>query len=196
MTRYTTHISLLQRVSASTDPAAWREFCDRYGLLIRSFARRRALQPADCDEVVQDVLTALTQAMPGFEYDPTRGKFRGYLKTITLREIQKRYRQHRELPLATDGESQGVELERDDAALDQTWEDEWRQYHLRQAMRSIEVEFSEADREAFDLYAVHGTPAQETATRLQLSVDQVYQAKSRILKRIESLIERQVEDEG
>lgn len=42
--------------------------------LLAGFARRRGLQGADCDDLVQDVLMALVKAMPGFRYDPHKGR--------------------------------------------------------------------------------------------------------------------------
>ncbi|MBU0637971.1 MAG: sigma-70 family RNA polymerase sigma factor [Planctomycetes bacterium] len=190
-----THASLLARLSSEPDPAAWREFHDRYGELINRFARRRGLQAADADDVVQDVLLALSQAMPGFQYDPSKGKFRAYLKTVTLRVILKRRRQkHGEVDLGDI--EQAVHAAAADTDGEEAWEAEWRQYHLRQATRVLESEFNAADRQAFQLYAVEGRDACETATELDLSVDQVYQAKSRILKRLAQQVELQVQEEG
>ncbi len=53
------------------------------------------MQPADCDDLVQDVLLALSKAMQNFEYDPQKGKFRAYLKTVTLHSISRILRQRR-----------------------------------------------------------------------------------------------------
>jgi RNA polymerase sigma-70 factor (ECF subfamily) len=189
----TTHTTLLARLSQGSDPVAWREFCDRYGELIRSFARQQKLQPADCDDVLQDVLTALTQSMPQFQYDPKKGRFRSYLKTVVTRAISRRIRQRRgELPLDNSGDD-AVSPSPD---VEQVWEAEWRQYHLRQAMRAIEAEMNPTDRAAFARYALRGEGARKTAESLGLSVDQVYQAKSRILKRLSQIIEHQVQEEG
>lgn len=192
MGSFTTHVTLLERLSGEGSPSAWREFYDRYGPLIRGFARRRGAQPADCDEVVQEVLTALTKAMPGFEYDPAKGKFRSYLKTVAMRALARKARQKRgDVPLEDD-----VHASSSDSAGDEHWEEEWRQYHLRLAMKTIAVEFNAQDRAAFEDYALRGRDAKETADALGLSIDQVYQAKSRILKRMTQLIELQVKDEG
>ncbi len=49
---------------------------------------------------------------------------------------------------------------------------------------------------AFDAYAVAGRDVRETADALDMSVDQVYQAKSRILKRLGRLVEQQTLEEG
>ncbi len=193
LTQPTTHTTLLARLAEGVDPSAWREFCDRYGELIRSFARQRRLQSADCDDVLQDVLMALTQSMPQFRYDPTKGKFRSYLKTVVMHAISRRIRQRGGgLPLDTIGEGDVSPS----ADAEQVWEAEWRQYHLRQAMRTIEAELSPTDRTAFARYALRGEDARKTAQSLGLSVDQVYQAKSRILKRLSQIIEQQVREEG
>jgi RNA polymerase sigma factor (sigma-70 family) len=193
-----THISLLNQLREGIDPAAWREFEHRYGDLIRNVALRRGLQPADCDDVLQDVMMALTRSMPQFEYDPERGSFRGYLKTITGHVIFRRLRQNDRPRALTDSEAVNVAVApgSDDSHLEALWESEWRQYHLRLAMRTIEAEFNEMDRIAFAHYAVEGQAANETAEQLGMSVDQVYQAKSRILRRLSQLIEQQVREEG
>jgi RNA polymerase sigma-70 factor, ECF subfamily len=190
-----THTTLLARVSAGVDPQAWVEFCDRYGDLIAAFCRRQGLQPEDVDDVRQDVLLALTRAMPGFTYDPAKGKFRSYLKTIVLHAIyRKSFQKTRARPLeeAEDATRVGAA----DQGIDQQWEVEWRQYHLRTAMRSVANEFNEADMAAFERYAMEGQDARTVAAGLSLTLDQVYQAKSRILKRIADIIERQIEEEG
>jgi RNA polymerase sigma-70 factor (ECF subfamily) len=198
MSPYTTHATLLARLSQGYDPVAWREFVERYGELIRAFARRHDLQPADCDEVVQDVLTSLAQSMPGFRYDPARGKFRAYLKTVALHAIYRKNRQKRgEVSLEeVEAAADVAASETASGAVDALWEAEWKQYHLRLAMRTVEREFGERDRLAFEKYALEGRDAAATAGELGLSVDSVYQAKSRILKRLSQLVAAQVREEG
>ena len=191
----TTHASLLIRLQDEADSTAWREFDDRYGELIRGFGRRRDLQPADCDDVAQDVMLSLSKAMPGFEYDPAKGKFRSYLKTAALRAIFRRsHQRHGEIALGTIEEA--TRIAEADAAVDEAWELEWQRYHLRQAMGALQTEFNETDRKAFQHYAIEGHDAQETAAEFGISVNQVYHAKSRILKRLEKQIEAQVREEG
>jgi RNA polymerase sigma-70 factor (ECF subfamily) len=192
---HTTHVSLLQALAAGNQSAAWRDFSERYGELIRVFARGRGLQTADCDDVVQDVLIELTRQLPSFEYDAARGRFRGFLKTITLHIIYKRFRRvaDRIRPEALDTQ---IASACDDPTIDQTWEAEWRNYHVRQAMQTIDAEFNENDRLAFQQYAVSGQDAKRTAESLGLTIEQVYQAKSRITRRLSELIEAQISEEG
>jgi len=192
---YSTHSTLLTRLSEGVDPAAWREFHDRYADLLLGFARRYGIQPADCDDVVQEVFLNLTRSMKGFEYDPSRGRFRAYLKTLTLRTIFKIWRQKKDAKALEDTEVE-EKAAKVDPEVEALWEEEWRHYHIRLAMRRLGGEFSEKDRMAFSEYALMDRSGAETAKMLGLSVDQVYQAKSRILKRLGQLIMEQVDDEG
>lgn len=193
--RVSTHTTLLTRLADGADTGAWDDFCARYGELIRSYARRQGLQPADCDDCLQDVLVKLTRSLPQFEYDPAKGKFRSYLKTIVQRAVYDRY-QRKDGARAT----LNVEDIGGSSALcadaEQAWEIEWRQFHVRTAMRDIETEFSIRSLRAFEAYAINGNPAESVAQEVGISVDKVYQSKSRIMKRLGEVIARQIEEEG
>lgn len=195
MEGYTTHVSLLERLAKgrSADAGSWNDFCERYGGLIRGYARRRGLQPSDCDDVVQDVLLSLTNALPKFQYDPAKGRFRSYLYTVVAHAVQRSWCQKNAQRSLDDG---AASLISDGCDADEQWETEWRQHHLRQAMKTIAAEFNTADRTAFERYAIDGQSVQETAEALGLTVDQVYQSKSRILRRLSVVIQEQVRDEG
>ncbi len=191
----TTHTTLLQQLADSDNTDAWQEFYARYGDLMRGFARRRGVQPSDCDDLLQDVILKLTRSMPQFSYDPARGKFRGYLKTITVRAIIDKFSQkHAQTPVENIEEF--TRLSSDDQEVEQAWEIEWRRYHLRQAMRFVEMEFSTKDLNLFQAYAVEGQSAGQVAEQAGVSVDQVYQAKSQITRRLSALIASQVDAEG
>ncbi len=191
----TTHASLLARLAEGTDPSVWREFCDRYGELIGNFGRRRGLQPADCDDLIQEVLLSLSRAMSSFEYDPDKGKFRNYLKTVTRHAIFKILRQKGAAAALPIIDAVADPAARDDC-FEATWDEEWRAHHVRRAMQMIEVEFTAAQLRAFQHYAVEGQEPPAVAQALNLTVNQVYQAKSRILKRLAELVQEQVRDEG
>lgn len=191
----TTHTTLLARLGDSQDRDAWDEFCARYGELIRGFARRQGLQPADCDDCLQDVLIKLTGAMPRFQYDPSRGKFRSYLKTVALHAIYEKASRKKRPGQVVDIEH-AANTAGDDPRVDEAWEVEWRRYHLQLAMKTIEMEFNRRDVTAFEAYAMRGEPVRDVAEAMSMSADQVYQAKSQILRRVSKLVAQQIEDEG
>lgn len=187
-----THTTLLRGLQAGAEPGAWGEFVRRYGALVRSAAARHGLQPADADDVLQDVLIGLTQALPGFEYNPARARFRTFLQRIVQRTIFRRFRKKsRENGIDSLNELADAERHADEA-----WEADWRQYHLARAMETIEVEFSPRDRGIFAIYVGQQRSAAETAAALSVPIEQVYQAKSRILSRLSALVAAQIEEEG
>ncbi|HLP84710.1 MAG TPA: sigma-70 family RNA polymerase sigma factor [Phycisphaerales bacterium] len=194
-THTATHTTLLARLSAGQDSSAWTEFVDRYGDLIRRFCLLRGLQQSDADDVLQDVLVDLNRAMPNFRYDPSKGKFRSYLKTVVVHAIARKFRQP--VPQASLGDmASAVVPASDDEAAEEQWEHEWRQYHLAHAMRVVRGEFAEKEMLAFERYALGGDDARRVATDLGMSTDHVYQAKSRITRRLAALIELAVTEEG
>ena len=68
------------------DEAAWRGFCQRYQPLIRGWCVRWHLQEADVADVGQTVLQRVFQRISS--YDPSRGRFRGWLKTVVENAVR------------------------------------------------------------------------------------------------------------
>jgi len=189
VTSPSTHASLLQRLSEGEDDEAWSEFAERYGPLIRDYARRRGLQASDCDDLLQDVLLSLTKALPGFRYDPGRGRLRSYLKTVTIRSLNRKFGQERR-PAHLE------EVVEPAVPEDDPWEEAWRRHHLRRALARLSREFPERTRTAFRWVVLEGRPASEVAQTLGMSLDAVYQSKSRVLRRVSELVAEQVREEG
>ena len=63
-------------------------------------------------------------------------------------------------------------------------------------MKTIEGEFNATDLEAFQRYALMQHDAGTVARDLRISVESVYQAKSRIVRRLSKLIAEQISEEG
>jgi RNA polymerase sigma factor (sigma-70 family) len=191
-----TSATFLARLAHGPDQAQWYEFLARYGELILSIARRHGLQRSDCEDVLQESLLEMTRSIEGFRYDPSRGRFRNYLRQIvtraTYRRIRQKYAASRQQSTNDCDVAAPTELEHGEAV----WELEWRRHHVRQALRTIEAEFSELNRTAFMMCVCHGGSPLAVAESLGISVDQVYQTKSRILKRLLAVIEQQIAEEG
>jgi RNA polymerase sigma-70 factor, ECF subfamily len=191
----TTHVSLLARLAQGADAAAWDEFSARYSDLIRSFARRQGVQANDCDDILQEVLKALLSSMPGFKYDPLKGKFRGYLKTIAVRAISRKSCQNLGMASLEQVET-ATKSALNDSTVEDAWETEWRQHHMRLAMKAVATEFGAKELAAFQAYAIEGHDAAEVAAEMGMSAGYVYTIKSRILKRLKELVEQQIAEEG
>ena len=186
-----TRRSLLIRVRDTEDHTAWQEFVAIYAPLIHAYAMRRGLQDADAADVAQQVLQSIARAIPGFEYDPKKGTFRGWLFTITRNHLLKSFQQHRRTPTATgDTAFQDTLNQQEDAASD---EELWNLEHERQlfqwATEKVRVDFKESTWNAFWGVAVEGKPASEVAETLEMSTGAVYIAKSRVMARLREEIE-------
>jgi RNA polymerase sigma-70 factor (ECF subfamily) len=68
-------------------------------------------------------------------------------------------------------------------------EAEYRQYLVGRALRLMQVEIQPATWQACWEHVVSGRPAAEIAAELGLSVDSVYTAKSRVLRRLRQELE-------
>ncbi|WP_197999938.1 RNA polymerase sigma factor [Gimesia alba] len=82
-----THVSLLARLREDDrDASAWRTFVDRYGRRIYEWCLARGLQPADSEDVTQEVLLKLARHLGTFEYNPQL-TFRGWLRRVAENSI-------------------------------------------------------------------------------------------------------------
>src|SRR5262245_41529594 len=87
-----TRQSMIDRLGAS-DPGpsdkAWRTFFRIYSPVIFRFSKHARLNDNEADEVLARVVRNLWVAMRGKNgYDPSKGRFRYYLRTITNHVIQ------------------------------------------------------------------------------------------------------------
>ena len=73
--------ALLDDVRDPRNHAAWEKFIARYGPMIRGWCRH--WYPREADDRAYDVFAELIFRMINFEYDPSKGRFRGWLKTVT-----------------------------------------------------------------------------------------------------------------
>jgi len=190
----TTSPSLLSRLRDPKDEAAWRTFEDRYRDLIRRFCRRRGLQTADAEDVSQLVLIAMTRALPGFRYQPERGRFRDYLGRVAENAV----RQHLKSPTRGDLLLETSVLEEiatvENEPLEPAWLDEWTQHHLGLAMKAVRAKTSPEILAVFERLLA-GESVADVAHATGSTTDAVYKAKQRVAERLRHEIEGQLRDE-
>ncbi len=185
----TTRATLLLRLRNQADSLSWREFHERYGELLYRYARTRGASHADAEDVVQEVEMYLFKAMQGFEYDARKGRFRAYLRSAVVHALGRRASKQAHQAPALDPKAFDYLASHEEASADARWEREWQLHRLRWAMRSIAGEFDGVTLEAFELYALAGRSVAETADKLGLSKASVYQAKTRVLKRLKERLD-------
>lgn len=177
----TTRVSLLRRVRDLANGEAWSEFVAIYAPLLKRYARMRGLGEADAEDVAQQCLTQIVRKIPGFEYDPRRGRFRGWLRKTVERRIIDLLRRGR-VQLADEGDLERPQQR--EPSPEEAWEQAWLETHLKQCLRQIQAEVAPHTYEAFYRTAMEDQPMQEVAAALGLTLNQVYVARSRITQRL------------
>lgn len=184
--------TLLGRVRDLSDQQAWDEFVQTYAPRIFSWCKRNSLQDQDASDVTQDVLMKLVSAMEQFEYLPSRGTFRGWLKTVTTNAVRDLARRRSSTELTGPGADEWLgRLTEPDSidALTQRIEEGYRQELLTEAESRVSLRVKPTTWEAYRLSA-NGMSAPDVAQKLGIKVADVYVAKSRTLKLLKETIEQ------
>ena len=187
----TTHPSLLMRVRDARNQHAWNEFVEVYGPVIFNYCRLRQLQECDSSDVAQEVLMRLSSALREFEYKPELGRFRDWLGKVTHRELLK-FWNRRGISQRLNGMQNTTQtLEVEDHTL---WNDHFHSELLQVALDRIRNEFTEQTWTAFQLTWLEDLSPLQVAERLQIGIEKIYVAKSRILRRLREEVIRLSED--
>lgn len=184
-TRTTT--KLLDALHDLQNEPAWAHLDARYRRVIAGLARRLGLNEADADEVAQQTLAEFVRAYREKRYDRSKGRLSSWILGIAHHTSLRIMRnQRRDGPAATGPLSEIA----DERTLRSIWTDERDRAILARAIGLIRDEADVDDRtlNAFELVALRGVPAAEAAAQSGMSVDQVYVAKSRVTKRLRTLV--------
>jgi RNA polymerase sigma-70 factor (ECF subfamily) len=193
-----TRASLLLRLrQGPPDHAAWQEFVSRYGPLIYSWCRHWQVQPADADDVAQEVLLKLAVQLRTFTYDPSR-RFRGFLRTVAHHAWSDLIQGWQRAGPASGDSAVAAVLDsvpaREDLAT--RLETAFDQELLHLASASVRERVEPHTWEAFRLTAVEGCSGAEAAARLGVAVGTVFKAKSKVQKMLREAIERLESEES
>lgn len=181
-----TRRTLLSRLRDLGDDEGWREFFDTYWRFIYNVAHKAGLSDADAQDLVQDVLVSLTKKMPGFHYDPARGKFKAFLMLVVrsrLAEFWRNGAQARERTVPLNPEA--VDNASASADLELVWDEEWRRTMRETALERVQRQVSARQFLIFDLAIVRQRPVEEITRALEINVAQVYMAKMRVKRLVE-----------
>ena len=183
----TTRPSLLLRIRRRDDQAAWAEFVEIYAPLIHGYSRRRGLQEADAANLTQDVLSKVMSHAERFEYDPSRGRFRGWLLTLTRNRVNDHFSGLKRQTRGSGDTGVRAVLEQfseQDEQDEEQWDSDYQHRLFHWVAEKIRDEFQETTWRAFWSTAVDGQAAKQVAEQLSMSVGAVYIAKSRVLARL------------
>jgi RNA polymerase sigma-70 factor (ECF subfamily) len=178
---------LLDRAKAR-DPEAWRRLIDLYGPLIYHWCRQYQLSPEDRADIFQEVFQAVATHLPRFRKDRPGDTFRGWLLVITTNKVRDHFRKRGRQPQAAGGSDANRRLhDVPDSDTESTVSSAPAQEAglFQRALELVRGDFAEATWQAFWRVAVEGQSPADVAADLKMSsVNAVYQAKARVLRRL------------
>ena len=202
--------SLLNRVQ-EMQPDAWSRLTSVFSPIVYRWSRESGLTRADSADIVQEVFIAVARNIATFERQKDKGSFRSWLATITRNKVRDRFRkiqrsvnsvggtqafeQLNNLPDKNDLESMDsspipLPASQSDELLSQVIDP--KQLEFRIPARVLQLVKKNCDQktwQAFWMTTIKEIPAVDVARQLNLSISSVYQAKSRILRRIRARME-------
>lgn len=179
--------SLLQRVQSGSEEESWDRLASIYTPLLQRWLQQYDLQASDSDDLVQEVLSVVARDVKAFQHNGRRGAFRSWLKTILINRLRYFWRSRNYRPVAGGGTDYQLQLQQfEDPAseISAAWDREHDQMVLARLWAMIEPRFSEKTCAAFRRQMMEGRSAAETAQELDMSVNAVLIAKSRVLKEL------------
>ena len=185
-----TRASLILRLRDAADVAAWDEFVAIYGPLVFRLALRQGLQAADADDVVQQVFSAVAQSVHQWLERPERGRFRGWLLTIARNIAIKALtrRPHGGVGLGGELSSERLaEIAAPSGPISSQFDLEYRREVYRWAAEQVRASVASSTWNAFHLTHVDGVSIADAAAQLNISVGNVYIARSRIISCLREL---------
>ncbi len=185
-----TRLSLIVKLRDPSDTAAWSEFVALYEPLVYRLARRKGLQDADAQDLVQDVFQALARSID--HWDPARGSFRAWLSQITRNLLINILSRGKNLPRGSGSTSiQDLLQEQpaDDPSATAVFEAEYRRHLFQWAADQVRDEFTPATWQAFWQTVVEQRPTKDVAAELGITLGALYVARSRILSRLKRKID-------
>ena len=191
-----TSVSLLQQARAG-DQNAWRQLFRLYTPLVSYWCRKRGVQGADVDDVLQEVFQTTANALADFRRDRPGDTFRGWLHGITRHKVLAFHRRCGSQPQAEGGSDMGRRLEAQadsdagiapldssDAAAEE--QDDPKLLHdlFRTVVEMVRMEFEERTWVAFWRTVIDGQRPVDVAAELSISPAAVRMAKCRVVRRV------------
>jgi RNA polymerase sigma-70 factor, ECF subfamily len=167
---------------------AWDQFYRIYGSRLNQFARRYRLQPAELNDCLQEVWRELVVLLRTFHYDPGRGRFDGWLRTLVRSKATDLVRHRSRHPTESlDGHGQEGLLCRDpDPAI--TCQKQCEQQLMHYVLSKLRRRVSPCDYSLFHLRWIEGWTVAEIASAVDLTADTVSCRVHRVKQKLGRLL--------
>lgn len=177
--------SLLSRAQQQDD-AAWEKVNHLFQPLIYGWICKAGVSSVDADDISQQVLHQIFRNIGSFKRERPSDTFTGWVWTTTKFKIRDHLIKLQGDPQAAVGGSVAHELLNQLAEQeDEDFDSESSTVELtRRLLNLIRSEFRQKTWDAFWRVAVEGENPNEVATEMEMTVQAVYKAKSRVMRRV------------
>lgn len=187
-----TTTQLLDSLRDPENGRLWTLFDQRYRPVLLDFARKRGLGEEEASDVAQETLAQFASDYANGRYDRSRGRLSSWIIGIASNRIADAGRDARRRKVRR-GDSALDNLAGDgsaDPSDDADWRESVRRVIFEQALANLRSgsRFDERTIRAFELAALRGVPPAASAEACGMTVDEVYVAKNRVIKKLRELV--------
>ena len=167
------------------DTESWSRLASVFGPIVYQWCRSSHVPEADAADVVQEVFASVARGIVDFQRQKEQGSFRVWLATITRNRVRDYYRRQSKSIAAAGGTDAMQALQQHAEHLDESISLDGIETTLTQRLlQQVRSEFEHVTWNAFWQATIEEQPAREVARTLGISPASVYQAKSRVLRRL------------
>jgi len=173
-----TPASLLERIRDPKDQEARGRFVQFCGPVVYTFAEKLGVPSERRLDFTQDVFLLIFQKLPAFRYDP-RQRFRGWLFTVMRNKWREEYRK----PQLRNGPGSLSDLP-DERPIADFAQKEFERHVVHRALQIMKADFEEKTWRACWEQVVNDRSGKEVAELLNMTIAAVYQARTKVLRRL------------
>lgn len=169
----------------SMDAYSWSRLVNSFGPVVYRWCRASGVKESDAADIVQNVFASVARGIGAFERQKEKGSFRSWLATITRNRVRDYFRDLEKRDPAVGGTQAQMQFNDIAEVLDSTICPEAIETPLVQnVLAMVRAEFEPKTWQAFWLNVVDCVAAKDVADELDMTTAGVYQAKSRVLRRL------------
>jgi len=192
-----TRSSLLAQVRSPDNREAWEQFVLIYRPVIYRMARRRGMQDADAQDIVQTVLMRVAGAINRWEKTEPGTRFHHWLRRVAKNAIFTALSRSPNDAASGGSNIHDLLTKQPEIAPDVEQElalEYMREQYLRAAV-IVQTDVNTETWRAFELSLIDGKSCDEVAELIGKSIGTVYAARSRVMRRLRDQVQRLEEGE-
>ena len=192
-----TRDSLIAQIRDPADQDAWEQFVQIYRPIVRRIAIKRGLQPADAQDLAQQVLISVAGAIGRFQKSSASTRFHHWLRRVARNAIINAL-SRKPADIAAGGSAVLDLLDEvqqpDEATADLIALEYRRELYLR-AAEMVQVDVAADTWAAFEMTVFDGISVEAATRELGKSIGAIHAARSRIMKRLRDAVRTLEENE-